>query len=153
MTSSLTYPPFSVAIAVSDAAKAINFYITAFDAEERYRLVDPAEGKIGHAEIVIRGGLVMLADEYPTHNKTPSTLGGTTVKLCLMSENVDADFDRAVQAGAEIVRPIANQFYGHRCCCLRDPFGHEWTISQEIEKVTPEEMQRRWNAMARGEGS
>ena len=90
---------------------------------------------------------VMLADEYPAFNKSPFTLGGTPVKLCLMSDDVDADLDRATKAGAEVVRPVTDQFSGPRACCLRDPFGHEWTISQEIEKVTPEEMQRRWNAM------
>ncbi len=90
----------------------------------------------------------MLSDEYPAFNKTPGTLGGTSMKLCLMSNNVDADFDRAIQAGAAVVQPVTDQFYGHRSGALRDPFGHEWMISKEVEKVSPEEMQRRWNAMA-----
>lgn len=148
-----TYPPLSIAIAVNGAAKAISFYKAAFGAEERYRLIDPETKKIGHAEITIRGELIMLADEYPEHNKTPTTLGGTTAKLCLMSNNVEADFDRAVRAGAEVVRPISDQFYGHRAGCVRDPFGHEWAISQEIEKVSPEEMQRRWDAMVPAQAS
>ena len=148
-----TYPPLSIAIAVDGAANAIAFYKAAFGAQERYRLIDPETKKIGHAEITIRGELIMLADEYPEHNKTPTTLGGTTAKLCLMTDNVEADFDRAVRAGAEIVRPISDQFYGHRACCVRDPFGHEWAISQEIEKVSPEEMQRRWDAMVPAQAS
>lgn len=147
MSSTLSYPPLAPAFAVHDAAKAIEFYKAAFGAVERYRLIDPESKKIGHAEITINGALVMLADEYPAHNKTPKTLGGTTVKLSLTSENVDADYERAVKAGAEAVMPLSNQFYGHRCGSLRDPFGHEWMISQEIEKVSPEEMQRRWNTM------
>ena len=147
MNTSFTYPPLSVAIAVNGAAKAIDFYKAAFGAEERYRLIDPENGKIGHAEITIRGELIMLSDEYPAFNKTPVTLGGTPVRFALMSKNVEADFETAIKAGAEVVRPIADQFYGHRAGCLRDPFGHEWTISQEIESVTPAEMQRRWNAM------
>lgn len=142
------YPPLSPAFAVHDAAKAIEFYKNAFGAVELYRLKDPETGKIGHAEITINGMLVMLADEYPAFNKTPKTLGGTTMKLCLMSSNVDAAFQRAVGAGAEVITSLTNQFYGHRSACLRDPFGHEWMLSQEIEKVTPAEMQRRWDAMA-----
>ena len=70
-----------------------------------------------------------------------------------MSTDVDADFDRAVQAGAEVLRPSRTNFAVHRSGTLRDPFGHEWTISQEIEKVTPGEMQRRWNAMVAEPGS
>jgi PhnB protein len=135
------------ALAVNDAARAIEFYKAAFGAVELYRLIDPAGGKIGHAEITIKDMLVMLADEYPPMNKTPKTLGGTSVKLCLMTDNADGDFERAVRAGAEIVSPLRDQFYGHRSGAVRDPFGHEWMISQEIEKVAPEEMQRRWNSM------
>lgn len=148
MSSQSSYPPLAPAFAVHDAARAIDFYKAAFSAVERYRLLDPQSGKIGHAELTINGALVMLSDEYPAFNKTPKTLGGTSVKLCLMSNNVDADFDRAIKAGAVVVQPVSDQFYGHRSGCLRDPFGHEWTISQEVEKVSPEEMQRRWDAMA-----
>jgi PhnB protein len=148
-----TYPPFSVSLAVGDAAKAIEFYKTAFGAQERYRLIDPENGKIGHAELMIFGHLVMLADEYPAYNKSPLTLGGSPVKLSLMSADVDADFARALQAGGETVMPISDQFYGHRTGSLRDPFGHVWVLSQETEKVTPEEMQRRWNEMAAKPGA
>lgn len=149
MKTSSTYPPLSPAIAVNDAEKAIDFYKRAFGAVELYRLKDPESGKIGHAEIAIKGALVMLADEYPAFNKTPKTLGGTTVKLCLMCDDVDADFKRAVEAGAEAIRPVTDQFYGHRSGAVRDPFGHEWMLSQDIEKVSPEEMQKRWNAMVK----
>lgn len=146
MNTSFDYPPFSVALAVNGAAEAINFYKAAFGAEERYRLIDPENGKVGHAELTIRGSLVMLADEYPAFNKTPTTLGGTPVKLSLMCDNVDADFQRALEAGATVVQPLTDQFYGHRSGCLRDPYGHLWVFSQELEKVSPEEMQSRWNS-------
>ncbi len=146
--SSSSYPPLAPAFAVHDAAAAIQFYKAAFGAVERFRLIDPEGKKIGHAELTINGALVMLSDEYPAYNKTPKSLGGTTVKLGLMSSNADADFERAIKAGAEVVMPLSNQFYGHRSGRLRDPFGHEWIISQEVEKVSPEEMQRRWNGMA-----
>ena len=153
MSAAPSYPPLSPALTVNDAAAAIEFYKRAFGAEERSRLVDPESGKIGHAELTINGALFMLADEYPQFNKSPQTLGGTAVKLGLMSANADGDFDRAVKAGAEALRPLTNEFYGHRSATLRDPFGHEWTISQELERMSPAEMQRRWNAMVAAPGN
>jgi PhnB protein len=147
--SDLSYPPLIPYLAVRDAAKAIAFYQQAFDASELYRLIDPESGKIGHAELLINGTMFMLADEYPVHNKTPQTLGGTTVKLTLMVEDVDAIVDRASAAGATVVMPPSDQFYGHRSASVRDPFGHEWMFQKEIEKVAPEEMQRRWDAMVK----
>jgi PhnB protein len=152
MSAAPSHPPLAPSLSVNDAAAAIDFYRRAFGAEERYRLIDPESGKIGHAELTINGALVMLADEYPQFNKSPRTLGGTAVKLGLMSANADADFERAVKAGAEVLRPPTNEFYGHRSGTLRDPFGHEWTISQELEKLSPEEMQHRWDRMVAGTG-
>jgi PhnB protein len=147
MSAAFSYPPLSPSLAVDNAAAAIDFYKRAFGAEERYRLIDPESGKIGHAELMINGTLVMLSDEDPQFNKSPRTLGGTAVKLGLMSMNAKADFERAVEAGAEVLRPLTDQFYGHRSASVRDPFGHEWAISQELEKMSPSEMQRRWDAM------
>ena len=141
------YPPFAVGIAVKNAARAIEFYQAAFGAVERFRLIDPQTGGIGHAEILIKDGLLMVSDEYPAFNKSPETLGGTAVKLCLMSDDVDADYARAIAAGASEIRAPSDQFYGHRSACLRDPFGHEWTISKETEAIAPAEMQRRWDSL------
>ncbi len=138
---------------MNDAAAAIDFYKRAFRAEERYRLIDPETGKIGHAELTINGALVMLADEYPQFSQSPLTLGGTTVKLGLMSTDAKKDFQRAVEAGAEVVRPLTDEFYGHRSGRLRDPFGHEWMIARELEKISPAEMQRRWDAMVSSPGN
>ncbi len=140
-------PPLSPSLSVHDAAAAIEFYKKAFDATELYRLVDPENGKIGHAEIMINGVLVMLADEYPGASQSPKTLGGTTVKLGLITSDARALVERAVKAGAEIVFAVTDQFYGHRAGRVRDPFGHEWIIAQVLEELTPEEMQRRWDAM------
>ena len=148
MDATLEYPALSPSLVVKDGAAAIEFYQKAFGAKELYRLVDPESGKIGHAEITIRGVLVMLGSEYPEMNKSPETLGGTPVNLGLMTADAKADFDRAVAAGAEVVRPLNEQFYGHLSGRLRDPFGHEWIISQEVEKLSPAEMQRRWDEMA-----
>jgi len=145
-----TYPPVTPSLAVKDAAKAIEFYKSAFDAVELYRLVDPENGKVGHAELTIGGQLIMIADEYPAFNKSPATLGGSGTKFALMVPDADAAFARAIAAGATAVRPPSDQFYGFRAGTVRDPFGHEWMIQHEFEKVTPEEMQRRWDAMVKG---
>jgi PhnB protein len=148
MKSPVTYPPVSPSLVVHDGAAAIEFYKRAFGAEELYRLIDPESGKTGHAEIAIHSMLLSLGSEYPGMTTSPKTLGGTTNSLTIMTLDAKADFDRAVGAGAEVVRPLAEQFYGDLSCRVRDPFGHEWIISQELEKLSPEEMQRRWNAMA-----
>jgi PhnB protein len=139
----------SPALAVNDGAKAIAFYQQAFGATELYRLIDPESGKIGHAELQINGSTISLSDEYPAFNKTPLTLGGTAVKFTLMVDDVDAWGARSSAAGAIVVRPPSDEFYGHRSATIRDPFGHEWMLQQEIEKVSPAQMQRRWDAMVK----
>lgn len=132
---------------VHNTAEAINFYVRAFDAKELFRLTEPS-GRIGHAEIKIGPTTVMLSDEYPEHGiRGPRSLGGTTFSIHLHVENVDKVFEQAVAAGASIVRPLQDQFYGERSGTVRDPFGHEWLLGGHLETVTPEEMQRRYSAM------
>ncbi len=151
MNNSMTsHPSLTPALAVHDGAQAITFYQQAFDAKELYRLIDPESGKVGHAELLLNGSIIMLADEYPSFNKTPQTLGGTAVKFTLMVDDVDASVARASDAGATVIRPPNDEFHGHRSATVRDPFGHEWMLQKEIEKVAPEEMQRRWNEMVKG---
>jgi PhnB protein len=133
-------------LCVSDAAGAIEFYKKGFGATEIMRLPDPS-GKIGHAEVKIGKALVMLADEFPEHGHvSPKTLGGSTVKLHMYVEGVDAFFEKAVAAGAKVLIPLADQFYGDRSGRLEDPFGHVWVVSTHIEDVAPEEMQKRMEA-------
>lgn len=141
------YPPVIPAIAVNDASKAIEFYKTAFGAVELFRLIDPESGKVGHAEMNLNGGMLMIADEYPAFNKTPQTLGGVSARFTLMVDNVDALTERAKAAGATVLRPPTTEFYGCRGASLRDPFGHEWMLQQVVEQVSPQEMQRRWDEM------
>ena len=133
-------------LAIRKADEAIAFYARAFDAVELFRLVDPA-GKIVHAEIKIGDSLVMIAEEDPDYNASPQTLGKSTVILSLSVPNADAAFSRAVAAGARVVFPLQDQFYGERAGRIEDPFGHLWIISTTIEKVSPDEMQRRFSAM------
>jgi uncharacterized glyoxalase superfamily protein PhnB len=126
------------------AAEAIEFYRKAFGATELLRLTEPG-GRIGHAEIKVGGTVLMLSDEYPEHGiRGPATLGGTTFAMHLHCSNVDALIEQAVQAGATLVRPAEDQFYGERSGMIRDPFGHEWLLGHSIEQVSPDEMQRRY---------
>jgi len=132
---------------VSGAAKALEFYKKAFGAKERMRLASP-DGKVGHAEIQIGDSVVMLADEFPQMGaKSPQTIGGTPVGICVYVEKVDSVFKQALAAGGKEERPVKDQFYGDRSGTLIDPFGHKWTIATHIEDVTPEEIGKRMAAM------
>ena len=144
------YPGITPYLTVKGGADAIEFYKKAFDAMEVMRLPNP-DGTLGHAEIKIGNALVMLADEYPDYgNLSPKTLGGSSVRLHMYVEDVDAFFEKAVTAGAKVLIPIADQFYGDRSGRLEDPFGHVWLISTHVEDVTPEEMNRRMESFSKG---
>ncbi len=131
---------------VSGAARAIEYYKEAFGATEIMRHAGP-DGRIGHAEVKIGDSRVMLADEFPEMGaKSPSTIGGSSVGLCIYVPNVDALFNQAVAAGGKVERPLQDQFYGDRSGTLIDPIGHKWTIATHIEDVPPEEMEKRMAA-------
>lgn len=133
-----------------NAAEAIDFYTKAFGAKEKFRLTEPS-GRIGHAELDFGGTTLMLSDEYPELGiRGPQTVGGTTMSIHLHVDDADEVVRRAVAAGAELVRQPQDQFYGERSGTVRDPFGHEWNIGHEIEKVTPDEMQRRYDELMKG---
>jgi PhnB protein len=132
---------------VSSTAEAIDFYGRAFGAVEKFRLTEPS-GRVGHAEVVIGETVVMLSDEFPEYGiRGPLSLGGTTFGMHLHVDNADEAHALAIGAGATEVMAPSDQFYGERSSKVRDPFGHEWLLGHEIEKVTPEEMQRRYTAM------
>ena len=132
---------------VHSAAEAIDFYARAFDAKELFRLTEPS-GRIGHAEIKIGPATIMLSDEYPDGAiRGPRSLGGTTFSIHLHVGNVDKAFEQAIAAGASIVRPLQDQFYGERSGTIRDPFGHEWLLGGHLEDMSTEEMQRRYTAL------
>ena len=132
---------------IRDAARALEFYKKAFGAAELMRFPAPG-GKIGHAEIKIGDGVVMLADESPEMgHKSPQTLGGTAITLMFYVPDVDAQFANAVAAGGTVKQALKDQFYGDRSGTITDPFGHIWTIATHKEDVSPEEMQRRMAAM------
>ncbi len=128
---------------VNDGAAALEFYKKAFGAVELFRMARP-DGRIGHAEIKIGDSPVMLADEHPEIRAlSPQSVGGSPVSIHLYVADVDAMFNQAVAAGASVVRPLQNQFYGDRTGGVKDPFGYQWYIATHVENVSPEELQRR----------
>jgi PhnB protein len=132
---------------VNDAARAIEFYKQAFGATEIMRLHGPGE-RIGHAEIRIGNSTIMIADEFPDFGAVSAqTLGGSPVKIHLQVDEVDAAAARAVAAGAKVLRPVQDQFYGERSGQFADPFGYTWMISTQIEELSAEEIERRFAAL------
>jgi len=137
-------------LCVADAARAIDFYARAFGASEKFRLVEPG-GRVGHAELDFGGTTVMVCDEYPELNiRGPQPGAPSSVTIHLHVDDADAAIERAVAAGARLERAPSDAFYGERGGSVFDPFGHRWLIGHSIEEVTPEEMQRRYDALMGG---
>jgi PhnB protein len=132
------------------AARAIEFYKQAFGATELFRMEVP-DGRVGHAEIKIGNSHLMLSDEHPEMGaRSPRSIGGSPISLMLYVEDVDAVVGQAVEAGANLTRPIANQFYGDRTGGVEDPFGYAWYIATHVEDVPPEELKKRAAAAHQG---
>ena len=137
------YPQVTPYLCVDGAAAAIDFYGKVLGATERMRMGGP-DGKVGHAELQIGSGLVMLADEFPDMGqRSPRALGGSPVTVSIYVEDVDAVFAKALDAGAKQIRAVETQFYGDRSGQFVDPFGHLWSVATHVEDVSPEEMARR----------
>lgn len=130
-------------LCVDDAPAAIDFYVAAFGATELGRVPHP-DGRIVHAAIQINGFTIMLNDDFPEFDngksQTPKAFGGTPVTIHLTVSDVDADFARAVAAGAEVIMPLDEQFWGDRYGMVRDPFGHQWSLGQPVREVSMEEI-------------
>jgi uncharacterized glyoxalase superfamily protein PhnB len=125
-----------------DASAAIDWYVKAFGAVETARLHGP-DGKIMHAQVTIGDSPVMLFDEMPQCNAhSPLTLNGTPVSLHIYVEDVDAAFERAVKAGAEVIMPLADMFWGDRYGVVRDPSGHQWSLATHMRDLTPEQIRQ-----------
>jgi PhnB protein len=137
---------------VKGAARALEFYKQAFGATEIMRIPAP-EGKVGHAEIKIGTAIIMLADEFPDMNcKSPQAFGGTPVSIMVYVQDVDAFVKQAVSAGAKVLRPVENKFYGDRAGSLEDPFGHQWHFATHVEDVPLDELAKRAEAFMKPQG-
>lgn len=131
-------------LTVSPCTEAIDFYVAAFGAEEIPPRMTMPDGTVAHAELRIEGTRFMLGDEWPDGpTRSPANVGGSTAALFVYTDDVDALWDRALSAGAEVVYPLEDQFYGDRSGRVKDPFGHTWGLGQHIEYVSEEEMERR----------
>lgn len=125
-----------------NAESAIDFYTRAFGATELFRIGVP--GMVGHAEMKLGNSIFMLADEAPEMDAlSPATIGGSPVGMMIYVEDVDAFTTKAIAEGLEVLKPVADQFYGDRSGHFKDPFGHKWTFSTHIEEISVEEMKRR----------
>jgi PhnB protein len=137
------YPRVTPYLIVDGGAEAIDFYKKVLGASERMRMAGP-DGRIGHAELEIGDGIIMLADENPEMgSRSPGRVGGTPVMIHVYLENVDDAFERARAAGSTILNTPEDRFYGDRSASFEDPFGHRWDIATHVEDVSPEEMQKR----------
>lgn len=129
---------------VKDTAAAIAFYEAAFGGRELFRLTEPS-GRIGHAEVSLDGHVIMLSDEFPELGySAPNSDAVGAISIHLHVDDCDAMIARAIEAGATLVRPPTDAFYGERSGVVRDPFGHHWNLGHQIEAVDPVEMQRRY---------
>ena len=139
-------------LTVKGGAEAIEFYKNAFDAELLDCCKSP-DGLIMHAQLKVGASLFMLSDEYPEPQgcgmKAPLTLKGSSVMLQLECTDVDYSFKKAVKAGAKVVMPIENQFWGERYGQIEDPFGHRWSLSMLVEKLTRAEINERAKAFCK----
>ena len=136
------YHSLTPSVVVDNAAKAIDFYQKAFDAKEIYRL--PMGDRIAHAELQIGDSRFMLSDEFKDWDAlSPKTRGGPTGGMLIYVPDADAAIDKAVKAGAKVVQPAEDQFWGDRMGTVVDPFGHKWMLGTHIEDVPPDEMEKR----------
>jgi len=138
-------PTFIPHMVSSNAAAAIEFYKKAFGAAELMRHAAPGSDKLMHVTLAIGGGILMLNDDFSAQmghkSETAESLGGTPITLHLQVEDADAAWAQALEAGAEVIYPLKDQFWGDRYGQVRDPFGNKWSIGQTIAKPTEEEIQ------------
>jgi len=133
---------------IKDAAKAIEFYKNVFGATEVLRMDGPG-GKVGHAELQIGDSRIMLADEHPEMGyRSATTIGASPISLYVYLPDCDDVVKRAVAAGADLKKPVQDQFYGDRSGTIHDPFGHVWTVATHVEDVSKEELEERMKKLS-----
>ena len=128
---------------VSDGLAALEFYKSTFGAELGDKMMAPDGKRLMHGEVVLDGHKFFVSDEFSTSEggicKMPETLGGTSVRITLQTDDADAVVERAVARGARVQMPVQDMFWGARYGKIVDPFGHEWGINQQLKELTPEE--------------
>jgi PhnB protein len=130
-------------LTVRGAERAIEFYQQAFGAVVRGGIAKGPDGKVMHAELKIGDSIIMLSDEHPGFGAlSPETIGGSGMGLHVYLEGVDAAFERAVKAGAQVEMPVMDQFWGDRYGKLKDPFGHKWSLATHIKDMSEDEMKQ-----------
>lgn len=131
-------------LVVNGAAKAVEFYKEVFGAEVVRPISTTTDGKVMHAHLKIGDTQLMMADEFPmSRARSPQSLGGSAVVLNLYVADVDATWKRALDHGAQVVFPLADQFWGDRYGQIQDPFGHIWALATHTEDLTPAEIEAR----------
>lgn len=128
-------------ICCADAATAIDFYVDVLGARETSSRFVDADGKVGHAELTLGDSLIYLSDPYPEIGVVAPNPEGASVGLLAYVPDVDAVVARAEAAGARVLRPIEETFYGTRRATLVDPFGHRWLIGTHVRDVSADEYQ------------
>jgi PhnB protein len=130
-------------LAVKGVAEAIDWYTKALGANELLRNLAQDGKSIMHSELLLGDSRFFVVDEFPGSMVSPASLGGTSITLHLYVQDVDALFGRAVAAGATVLMPVADQFWGDRYGIFKDPFGHRWSIASRIEDLSPKALQAR----------
>ena len=132
---------------VSNGPAAVEFYKAAFGAEAGHQMMAPDGKRLMHGELILDGHKIFVSDEFAPHEggscKSPQTLGGTDVRVTLMVDDADGIVARAVAAGAHVLMPVQDMFWGGRYGKIIDPFGHEWGINQQLQEQSPEETESR----------
>lgn len=130
---------------VSNGVAALEFYKQVLGAEEGDNMMAPDGKRLLHGELVLDGHKFFVSDEFSESEggtcKSPQTLGGTDVRITLQVDDADAIVNRAVAAGARVLMPVQDMFWGARYGKIVDPFGHEWGINQQLKEQSPEETQ------------
>jgi len=143
------YRSVTAHLVLGNAAQAIEFYKRAFGAAEIMRLAAPSGGKVMHAELKIGDTTVMMSDEMGmSGEKAPASLGATTVSFYVYVKDADAAMKRAAAAGATVVMPVQDMFWGDRHGVIRDPFGHVWGFATHVRDVSPAEIRKAQAALS-----
>ena len=146
------YHSVTPTLTISGASNAIEFYKKAFDAKEMYRFPGPDGKSIMHAEIRIGDSAIMLCDEMPEMGcLSPKSTGGPSGSIYLYVNDADSVFSKAISAGANLMMPMMDGFWGDRVGILSDPFGHRWTVATRKKDMTPEEIQKAGSEFMKGQ--